>query len=619
VNSAVAAALDRTTDGYSCEHRIIQKNGTIRYVIERGRVEFNESGATIRMIGTVQDVTPQHEIASLSRDLERKETELSRSYEEMNRVSENLQLIVDSARLGTWNWDFAGEHLVLNEYAFIMLGYTLSDVYKLVGKKLEKSEERNFRCRTSSELGGVEMHNWWLSLVHEADRGGYHEVMAAHLREDDGFFQQSTRMMHKDGKWRWVLARGRRSDKVSARIVGTYTDISAQKWAEIGAREANEAKSWFLSCMSHELRTPLHGIVGLVDVLASSEMSDEHSTIVTTLQESIKYLQYVISDVLDISSINEGKMQLQMDVVDLRSELRDIEQLFSRSAASKDITVTFDLPETIPDHIITDKIRLSQIANNLLSNALKFTAPGGRVSLSTTHSNNELTITVRDTGCGIASDQLEKIFEAFVQSETGHSRDHSGSGLGLAISRRMAILLGGTLTCSSEVDVGSSFILTLPVETFLKETPATVAIHSREAQTTEQDPTARGNFKKLQCLVAEDNKVNQYLLNKMLNRLGIDHDIVNNGKEALDAVASRRSYDIVLMDTHMPEMDGIISAERIQMLPNLIKKPLIIATSADTSEETLQRLAKVGVTSLLSKPFRMNDLATAIAQVELRQ
>ncbi|MCY3002124.1 MAG: ATP-binding protein [Planctomycetota bacterium] len=367
------------------------------------------------------------------------------------------------------------------------------------------------------------------------------------------------------------------------------------------AESSNRAKSEFLANMSHEFRTPLNGIVGMTDLLQETPLSADQREYVDMTRSSASHLLALISDILDLSKIEAGKVTIEQLPVRVRDVVGHVGMLMSRLAAAKGLPLTTEIAPDVPEWVEGDPTRLRQVLLNLTSNAVKFTEKGGvRLKLACASDRKTLVFEVHDSGIGIAPDKLDAVFEKFVQADTTTTRRFGGTGLGLAIVRDLARLMGGDVRVASKVGEGSVFTLVLPlVEARPEEHHVAAAA----------EPTPRAG---LRVLVAEDNAVNWRVLEVQLRRLGCLPELATDGEQAFQR-AQANDFDIILMDCQMPVLDGFEATRKIRALAGPRGQVPIVALTANALTGDRDRCIATGMNGYLTKPVRREDLAQALA------
>ena len=373
-------------------------------------------------------------------------------------------------------------------------------------------------------------------------------------------------------------------------------------------RRANRAKDEFLANMSHELRTPLNSILGLSDLMlmqaGQSPLSDRQLHYVRMINTSGRHLLDLISDILDLSKIEAGRLELHTQRCQMSDVVRSCLSLLKDQVEKKNLTLTYaSEPATI--EVEADPLRLKQIMLNLLGNAVKFTPTGGRVGLSVEANplENVLTIRIEDTGIGIAADALPRLFTPFMQADSGLTRMYDGSGLGLALVRRLTEMHGGSVSVTSQVGSGSQFVVTLPLAISLPAAEAALAAFGGEP------PHGNGQ----QVLLVDDNDGSLLLVSDFLRSLDYQVSVARNGQEAL-LRANETPPALVLMDLQMPVMDGLEATRRLRQDPRFAAIP-VVALTALTMPGDRERSLLAGASEYLSKPVRLNELATMIARL----
>ena len=375
------------------------------------------------------------------------------------------------------------------------------------------------------------------------------------------------------------------------------------------ADEAVEAKGRFLANMSHEIRTPLNGVIGLTMELEAMPVPAEALEIIRMIRSSGDALLRMISDVLDFSKVDAGKLTLEAAPFDLHRCLRECIGLFRTGAAEKGLRLACHLAPELPAWVQGDGTRLRQVVLNLVANAVKFTDSGEVVLTAGVAGRDNkscrIVIEVRDTGIGIAADQLPRLFSSFSQANTSINRRYGGTGLGLAISKGLVELMGGTIEVESKLHAGSCFRFTV----LLGETPEPAA----PGEETEATVCAAS----LRVLVAEDNPVNQRVVLKLLERLGIKADLARDGAEAI-AAAIEHPYDLILMDVQMPNVDGVTATREIRTRLSANRQPVIFGLTAHATSEYRDMCLDSGMNGYLTKPLSAKPIRKLIGELSRR-
>jgi len=438
----------------------------------------------------------------------------------------------------------------------------------------------------------------------ESDRTAFKKKLGEIIKDNLSFSVFEFQFETFDKNIIWAECRASYHNKT---IFINISNISPQKSyleqlvkSKDAAEHGKKVKEIFLANMSHELRTPVNGVLGLTQLLRKTSLTDQQTCILELLESSSQSLLGVINDVLDISKIEAGKFNIIRSVSNLNEIVISVYKLLKFRADEKLVDLLLEIDPAVPEFLLIDYLRLNQILMNLLSNAIKFTDRGYvKLKISVLQKKNdkvELKFSVEDTGIGIPADRLSKIFDSFEQAEDDTANKYGGTGLGLAIVKKLAELKGGELTFSSQIGKGSVFNFTNWYAIVAKP----------KLKINEEDRLAP--FTGVNVLVAEDNMVNQFILSKMLKDWKVNVEIVDNGRKVIEKL-EQGDFDMILMDTHMPEMNGYQAAKTIRVDFDESKRSIpIISLSAAALDHEKEEAMAAGMNDVLSKPFQPHEL-----------
>jgi PAS domain S-box-containing protein len=492
-------------------------------------------------------------------------------------------------------------------YESIPVGIVLIDTEKRTIEKINDAGLETLGYKREELIGRVCNHTFCPSLVNKCPI----------IDEGKEIDNAERIIVHKSGKQISVLKKACRI-KIKDRtyILESFIDITKIKEAEKElirlkdkAEQASFEKSRFLANMSHEIRTPMNAIYGMSEILDETDLSQNQKEIVETIKASSNILVRILNDILDLSKIESGKISVENSDFELRSLIKTVSAPFEMRSKKNGIAFSvIYMPEDLRGVYYSDSLKLSQVINNLLGNAFKFTDSGSvtlTVELLMDNDNSsELRFCVKDTGIGIEEKYIERIFERFSQADISTTRKYGGTGLGLTISKKLIELLEGNIKVESESGKGSMFCFSLEMKKSGKNSvePSAVA-----TETTEH------RFDSIKILVAEDNPFNQKYITALLSKKSADFKIVGNGKEVLDEL-EKNSYDIILMDGQMPEMDGITAAKMIRSSGKDYQDTPIIALTASALIDDRKKFIDAGMNDYISKPVDQNLLFKTISK-----
>jgi PAS domain S-box-containing protein len=564
-----AAACRDSGETWDLQLPMTTAAGQLIQVRTVGQIERRD-GRPTALVGVLQDVTATHEARAA-----------------LERSEERLQRALEGSGLALWDLDVTHERIYLSEQWSVMLG----------------GEPRETRC-TAQEL---------LDLVPMEDLPQIQAALAPVLRGESARYVVQHRVRKPDGTLLWIHSEGRVADRdaegAPLRMVGTNRDITQHVQAERDLREARDAadaasraKSQFLATMSHEIRTPLNGIIGMTRLLLDEPLAPEVRGHADLIDRSAHSLLALVDDILDVSKIEAGQMEIERVAFDLHELLDDLASLYRLRATDKSLLFRARRDPAVPQLVEADPTRLRQVLVNLLGNALKFTSTGWigmDVKAQETDAGWLLEFAVVDTGIGIPAEVQPELFTRFMQADSSTSRRFGGSGLGLSIVRQLVELMGGTVAVRSVPGQGSRFTVTLPV----------LAAHEAPAFSVWQDlPPPSGHTR---VLVAEDNTTNQVVAFGMLRKLGYDDvGIANDGVEAYQLALAER-FDVILMDCQMPEMDGYEATRRLRAAGCT---STIVAMTANAIQGDRERCLEAGMNDYLTKPIDLRVLRATLAK-----
>ncbi len=578
------------------EHRWVRPDGAVRWVWLEANPKFDSDGLFAGMFGIVQDITDRKAAEQTA------EESSLRLFDAIEALTEGFVLFDKDDRFVMSNTHFREmfpewAKLTKPGMSYEELQRTAQEngLINLKGKSLEAWLERKmaWHYAGSRPIEHRQSNGRWIQIIdHRTSDGG-----TVGLRTDITAFKKvQAELEHKLTD---VQAIRQDLELQAQELVATSADLRSARDA---AEAANRAKSDFLAIMSHEIRTPLGGMVGMVDLLRGTRLTEEQERYTALAKESADILLGVINDILDFSKLEAGRLSPESIDFDVKHLVEGVRSFMAAKATERTLDLRTTIAPGLHHYLKGDPTRIRQVLLNLVSNAIKFTEHGS-IGINVSHSDLgdgsvELCFEVADSGIGMSPEVQKNVFNPFVQADTSISRKYGGSGLGLAICRQLCAMMGGSIGVESAAGEGSRFWFKVRCERGRRPAPAIV-------------PPIATIERPLDILVAEDSPIIATLISSLLARQGFQPTMVVNGAEAVAAV-SKKLYDIVLMDVQMPEMDGISATKAIRCLPGIVRDVPIIALTANALVGQRETYLAAGMNDYVTKPIQPPILFAAI-------
>jgi two-component system sensor histidine kinase/response regulator len=554
------------------EHRIVRRDGEIRTIAALNKITKDETGKITEWYGVNQDIT-----------------ENKKAEETVKSSEAKFRSLVENSPLGISMTTFDGRFLGFNKAILEMYGY--------------KSEDELIKESTIDRF------------LHPEDRQLFIEQI-----EKDGIVRDlEIQMKRKNSDLIWcsINAIPQVSESGEKYIISTIEDVTKRKELDVALKEAKEAaeaathtKSDFLAHMSHEIRTPMNAILGLSHLALKTEMSPKQHDYISKIQSSASSLMGIINDILDLSKVEAGKIEIEYTNFRLDQVINNLSSIFSPKVAEKGVILKFETAQDVPLALKGDSLRLCQVLTNLVGNAVKFTQTG-EISVSAQVLKKDadkvtLIFAVRDSGIGMTPEQISKLFQPFTQADSSTTRKYGGTGLGLTISKELVNLMGGNIQVDSVSGKGSTFTFSV-----------VLGVQPTAGQNSLKVIPASLNG--LRVLVADDDAAANEILAHMLSDMNFRVTVVNSGQAALKELQNANpGYDLAILDWRMPDMDGFETARRIRSKINLPKSPRIFIITAYGREEVAQQTKMLGLDAFLVKPVSYSILLDAIMETFCR-
>ena len=593
------------------EYRILQKGGTVRWIEDYGHFVHTDLYGDLFYV-FVEDATEKHRKAIRDAETARLAQERLEALEALEHETTALKLVHEILSSGMWTMEFDARGQMVSVFWSqdfrTMIGYT---------------DEKDFPNVLSA----------WSDLLHPEDHDRVLREYYAAIEDYTGkkVYNVEYRLLTKDRGYRWFQATGklsRREDGTPITYVGMFVDITERKETDeklreqralleealVKAQRASQAKTMFLNNMSHDIRTPMNAIIGFTN-LAATHLDDRELVrdYLSKITASSSHLPRLINDVLDMRRIERGRVVIDESPCSISQILYDLQSILRADLETRELHFQMDTRALLHPHVICDRLRLNQVLLNILSNALKFTPAGGRITVTAAEMPGDTPDTaiyqfrIQDTGIGMAPEFLEHIFEPFERERTSTVSGIQGTGLGMFITKNLVELMKGQITVESQQGQGSVFTCAFPFRLSaapdVGETPAAPAPR----------PSTHWHI-----LLVEDNELNQEIAVTILEEAGCLMDVASDGAQAVEKVSHslEKPYDLILMDIQMPVMDGIEATKAIRALsdPRLANIP-IVAMTANAFEEDRQRVLSAGMNGHLGKPINVDKLFSTLQSI----
>lgn len=538
------------------------------------------------------------QVGAILGSLKKRDT-IASQVEQIRISDQRLALALASSNVGLWDWDLANGFVHYSEQWKKMVGYSGDEI--------------------------SDQFDEWYQRLHPSERDEAVRVAWQSSKKIGAFYEQTFRLRHRNGSWRWILAKGftiAGSDGQPARVVGTHIDVTrfkrlenrlrksenSQRKAKENALRENRAKSTFLANVSHEIRTPLNGILGVFQILKELPQTETGMELVNMGHHSAQWMLDIIGESLDLAKIEAGKIELKEDTFDLVEMVSGLADIKRRKAGDKGLTFDLHVADGLPGLVVGDASKVRQILTNLIGNAIKFTEHGAvSVHIDAKGGRDEDVVNfrfrIRDSGIGIPKGSIEDIFLPFHQEDQSKTRRFGGVGLGLAIVRNLTGLMKGRVRVRSLGSLGSEFTVTLPFRI------------AKAFQQELGDQSSRSISFRGRVLVAEDDEVSRSLAIRMLEKLGFEVMAAENGAIALELFEPGK-FDLVVLDWWMPRVNGIDVCLKIRESERFTSERVpVLAMTANVQSTAAIECLQAGMDEFLGKPILFQSLADAVLRL----
>ena len=545
------------------DYQVLDASGHYVWVEENKQLDVDEQG---NLVGTLSLISLQAEKYQMLGELE--------------STNKRLELAMTTSGIGTWDWDLVTDKVRCDASWSSMMGFV-------------------------KPIPVVNVSRIY-AMVHVDDLHLLKNELNRYIKGECENFEIVVRMRNLNGSWRYMLNRGvifkYDENGNPLHFIGSHTDITQQKETEIAALAALGSRNQFFARVSHEIRTPMHGILGILGLLKRRIQEPDLKSQLVKVEESSEQLLFLLNDILDLAKLNETKLTVKAELTSITEVVTQVERLFKAKAQEKSLDFITSVPEQAHSYLLIDKVRITQVISNLVSNAIKFTHYGF-VSVNCCYVNEELQIEVADSGIGI--NDTTTIFDAYTQEENTSTHGTGSTGLGLEIVKKLVDLMGLKIHVVSDGS-GTKFTIDLGRTVPAKNVKKNIPVKS------ELSPS---NLVGKRVLVVDDSDINCEIACEMLNSCGVETERAGDGFAAVKLINSRPKFDVILMDKHMPNMDGIEATQSIMKLYVGETAPLIIALTADAFDVDNEQWFTLGLSDLITKPFDADLLIQTVSRV----
>lgn len=539
-------------------YRLVHKDGFTVWVKDAAQV-IRENGRATSVIHLLSDVSSDMQVR-----------------EKLEAEKEHLVGVLHNAGFGLWEWDTSDDNIYCDNGWSSLLGFP-------------------------SPVKSLRISRFY-ALIHPDELASFKTELNDFINAKQAKFHKVVRVRHLSGKWRHHALHASlsiNSLKQNLVLNMSHSDITEQRESELAALAALSTRNQFFARVSHEIRTPLHAILGMLAIMKQELSPQSSSDKIDKIIANSEHLSFLLNDILDLAKLNEAKLRISIEMVSVTEVFTQVVRLFIFKAQEKELSLYATLPDLQHDMVMTDKVRLTQVLCNLVSNAIKYTHSGS-VHVYTKMQDSRLVLCVEDTGIGIKN--TVDIFDAYKQEESGHALGSLSTGLGLEIVKKLSDLLGIDLNLVSSTS-GSLFSLTLG-----KPMPNNTVSKTVKYEETSTTASLEG----IRVLIVDDSDINREIVLSLLEGAGAACIEAIDGYEAVKEVEKDKGIDVVLMDKHMPNMNGIEATEQIRKHTNPDSQPIIIAVTADAFDIDSELWFDVGVDEIVTKPFDMDILLKTI-------